>query len=182
MRYKHFNPEEHEIESKIATVKSGIHCKFNINYHFVWIPKYRKHILRGKIVDVLKDILQGVCKDNSCELLALEVMPDHIHLFVGAKPTHSPATLVKLFKGNTSIQLRRCFPELKHLGWQTKKKYTNLWARGYYVGTAGHVSQEQIKRYILEQSGKDVFNYSVYGAKNKKIGNFVQTKLERNNL
>lgn len=49
-KYPHFNPEKHKIESKIATVKTGSHCKFNINYHIIWIPKYRKHLLKGKVI------------------------------------------------------------------------------------------------------------------------------------
>jgi len=127
---------------------------------------------------VLKTIIQGICEDNKCDMLALEIMPDHLHLFIGARPTHNPAQLVKRLKGNTSIQLRRCFPHLHYLGYRYHfKKFKNLWARGYYVGSAGHVSQEQVKRYIQEQEGKSVFNYSVYGNPEQKIGNFSQKKV-----
>jgi len=52
-----------------------------------------------------------------------------------------------------------------------------LWAKGYYCGSAGHVSQEAVKRYINEQEGKDVFEYSVFGSPNQKVGQFAQTKL-----
>jgi len=110
-------------------------------------------------------------------MLALEVMPDHIHLFVGAKPKHTPFKIVKQLKGNTSIQLRRCFKHLPYLLWSYGKRFPNLWAKGYYCGSAGHVSQEAVKRYILEQEGKDVFEYSVFGSPQQKIGDFVQTKL-----
>ena len=114
------------------------------------------------------------------DMLALEVMPDHIHLFVGAKPKHTPWKIVKQLKGNTSIQLRRCFKHLPYLLWNFGKRFPNLWAKGYYCGSAGHVSQEAVKRYINEQEGKDVFEYSVFGSPNQKIGNFTgQQKLER---
>jgi len=97
--------------------------------------------------------------------LALEIMPDHLHLFVGAKPTVTPFKIIHKLKGNTSIQLRRCFPDLKYLGYKQHfgKGFDNLWARGYYCGSAGHVSQEQVKRYIQEQQGKNVFEYDIYG-------------------
>lgn len=111
------------------------------------------------------------------DMLALEVMPDHIHLFVGAKPKHTPWKIVKQLKGNTSIQLRRCFKHLPYLLWNYGKRFPHLWAKGYYCGSAGHVSQEAVKRYINEQDGKDVFEYSVFGSPKQKIGNFVQTKL-----
>jgi putative transposase len=154
--------------------------QININYHIIWIPKYRKPILKGKVKEVLKTILEGICYDNRLYMLALEVMPDHLHLFVGAKPTHNPATIVKRLKGNTSFQLRRCFIQLKYLGYKFPyKKFDNLWARGYYCGSARHVSQEQVKRYILEQEGKDVFEYDIYGFPKHlkgqlKIGDFTK--------
>lgn len=177
-RYPHFNPVEHKIESKIATVRTTHHVKFNINYHIIWIPKYRRKVLTGKVVDVLKSIINGQCQELGINNLALEVMPDHLHLFIGAKPTFRPADIVHKLKGNTSIQLRRCFPELKRLGYsETWKRFDALWARGYYIGSAGHVSQEQVKRYIQEQMGKDVFEYDIYGCPAElkgqlKIGDF----------
>jgi putative transposase len=115
-RFPHFNPEVHKIESKIATVRTGHHCKYNINYHIIWIPKYREPILVGKVKEVLKTIIDGQCKELSIQNLALEIMPDHLHLFVGAKPTITPFKIIHKLKGNTSIQLRRCFPFLKYLG------------------------------------------------------------------
>jgi len=76
--------------------------------------------------------------------------------------------------------VRRCFPELKYLGYKQHfgKGFDNLWARGYYCGSAGHVSQEQVKRYIQEQQGKDVFEYDIYGCPTElkgqlKIGDFI---------
>jgi len=176
-RYRHFNPAEHKLESKIATVKQGFHCKYNINYHIIWIPKYRKPILTGKVVEVLKEIIKGICYDERMDMLALEVMPDHLHLFVGARPTHNPAAIVHRLKGNTSIQLRRVFKDLRYLGYEKHygTGFDALWARGYYCGSAGHVSQEQVKRYIQEQEGKDIFEYSIYGdaVGQTRIGDFT---------
>ena len=91
---------------------------------------------------------------------------------------HTPFKIVKQLKGNTSIQLRRCFKHLPYLLWSYGKRFPNLWAKGYYCGSAGHVSQEAVRRYINEQEGKDVFEYSVFGSPNQKIGKFAnQTKL-----
>lgn len=177
-QYPHFNPTKYDLHVKIATVRTGSHCKYNINYHIIWIPKYRKKVLVGNVANILRELITGQCADLKIELLALEVMPDHIHLFVGAKPTDTPAHIVKQIKGNTSIQLRRIFKELQFLGYQKHTRpFKHLWAKGYYCGSAGHVSQDAVKRYILEQQGKDVFEYSVFGSPNQKIGNFTQTKL-----
>jgi len=117
-KYPHFNPEVYKIESKIATVRTSHHCKYNINYHIIWIPKYRKPILTGKVREVLKTIIDGQCQELSLNNLALEIMPDHLHLFVGAKHTVTPFKIIHKLKGNTSIQLRRVFPDLKYLGYK----------------------------------------------------------------
>ena len=79
--YPHFNPEVHKIESKIATVRTPHHYKYNINYHIIWIPKYRKPILLGKVREVLKTIIDGQCQELSLNNLALEIMPDNLHLW-----------------------------------------------------------------------------------------------------
>jgi len=178
-KYKHFNPVKYKIESKIATVKTSHHCKFNINYHIIWIPKYRKPILVDKVKEVLRTIINGQCYDLRLDNLALEIMPDHLHLFVGARPTHKPFEIIKQLKGNTSIQLRRLFNDVRYLGYKQHygTGFKAMWARGYYCGSAGHVSQEQVKRYIQEQEGKDVFEYDIFNCPNHlkgqlKIGDF----------
>ena len=174
--FPHFNPNKYRLDVKIATVRSGFHCKFNINYHLVWIPKYRKLLLRNDVKKTLDIILTKECKKLQLHRLALEIMPDHLHLFVGAKPTHIPAIIVKQLKGVSSRLLREFYPELHYLGYPKHlKQFNYLWARGYYCGSAGHVSQDAVKRYILEQDGKDVFDYSIFGdpAGQTKIGDFT---------
>ena len=104
-------------------------------------------------------------------------MPDHLHLFVGAKPTHVPSMIIKQLKGVSSHILREQFPELEYLGYpQRWKRFKHLWARGYYCGSAGHVSQDAVKRYILEQNGKEVFEYNIYGdpTGQTRIGDFTK--------
>ena len=113
------------------------------------------------------------------DCLALEIMPDHIHLFVATKPTDTPCKIIKQLKGNSSIQLRRCFRWLRYLHYNTGKSFPSLWAVGYYCGSAGHVSQEAVRRYIEEQQEKEVFEYSVFGSPEQKIGDFTQEKLTR---
>jgi putative transposase len=176
--YPHFNPKTYDIQVKISGVKSSSHSKHNLNYHIIWIPKYRKKILVGKLVEFLKRIIQEQCEEMGLEMLALEVMPDHIHLFVSALPTHLPCEIVRKLKGGTSRRARQTFSDLLYLGYKIHyKEFPFLWARGYYIGSAGHVSQDAVKRYIMEQQGKDVFEFSVYGNREQKIGNFTQERL-----
>ena len=122
--------------------KSTRHSVYNINYHFVWIPKYRRKILTGVIKADLESLLNGYATKNDVEVLSLSIQPSHIHLFVSAPPRFSPAQLVNLFKGSTARELRKRHPILQ--------KSPHLWTRSDYVGTAGTVSESTIQRYILE--------------------------------
>lgn len=115
---------------------------YNLNYHFAWIPKYRRKILVGSIAEELERILRNTAKQHGIEILALSIQPDHVYLFVSAPPRFSPAEIANLFKGVSARKLLEKFPELR-----TKE---GLWARSYYVGTAGDVSEETIRRYIEE--------------------------------
>ena len=114
-----------------------------------------------------------------CELLALEIMPDHIHIFIGARPTNTPSKIVNQIKGNTSRQIRLIFNDIRYLGYEKHygTGFYSLWADGYYCGSAGHVSQESVKRYIQEQEGKKVFDYDIFECPEElkgqlKIGDF----------
>jgi putative transposase len=126
------------------TSETSVHF---MHYHFVWCPKYRRKVLVGKVEQRLKTMIRNKVKELKCDILALEVQPDHIHLFIQAMPTISPNTLVGSIKGYTSHELRKEFRELK-------SKLPTLWTRSYFVSTHGHVSDEVIKKYIEEQRGR----------------------------
>jgi len=82
--------------------RSGAHSRHNIKYHFVWIPKYRREVLVGKIPERLKLIFEEIAQSYGLKIIAQEIMPDHVHILVEAPPTLSPATIVKRFKGISS--------------------------------------------------------------------------------
>jgi putative transposase len=127
--------------------KHNAHCVYVINYHLVWIPRYRKKILVEPIATRLKQLFREIATQYGFEIVADEVMPDHVHLFVSAPPKFAPSQVVRLFKGITSRRLTQEFQQIRRAYWGTN---ATLWAEGYYVGTAGHVSAETIHRYIEE--------------------------------
>lgn len=120
---------------------------YNIGYHFIWCPKYRRPVLVEDVEKRLKKLLKERAKEIGIEIVQMEVMPDHIHLFAKAKPTASPHWIVQQLKGYTSRVLRQEFPKLR-------SRLPSLWTRSYYVESVGHISEETIKRYIEEQKGK----------------------------
>ena len=115
-----------------------------LHYHFVWCPKYRRKVLTGAIAARLEELLRQKANELGVEIEGLEVLPDHVHLFVAAAPTDAPQYLANQFKGYTSRVLREEFPTLK-------SRLPSLWSRSYYVGSAGHVSASTIHKYIEQQ-------------------------------
>ena len=115
-----------------------------INYHLIWCPKRRKKVLTGDIKTRLEQIINEVAEQKEIRILALEVMPDHIHIFVSSHPNILIHNLIKAFKRRSSNLLRKEFPELL--------KLPSLWTHSYFVSTAGNVSSETIQKYIEAQN------------------------------
>jgi len=84
-----------------------------LNYHFVWIVRRRRAILEGKLDERLKELIQEVCPQINCEVLAFETDKDHVYLFLNSLPTLAPSQIVQRIKGFTSHELRQEFSWLK---------------------------------------------------------------------
>ena len=123
------------------------HAVFNIGYHLIWCPKYRRKVLVDGIDIRLKDVLLSISAQHNWTIEHLEVMPDHVHLFIKVSPDMSPAHIVSQFKGVSSRILREEFPRLK-------SRLPTLWTRSYYCESVGHISEETIKKYIEDQKSK----------------------------
>ena len=117
---------------------------YKCNYHVIFTPKYRRKVLVNGVDVRLKEILTEECANLKTNLIELEIMPDHVHLFVKAKPTSSPHWIVQQFKGYSSRILRIEFDELR-------SRLPSLWTRSYYVESCGHISDATVKQYIEDQ-------------------------------
>ena len=95
----------------------------------------------------MKQILQKICNDYKYKIKALEVMPDHIHIFIDVPQTVAPCDVVRTLKSISAIELFKVFPKLK----QFYAKCGVLWSRGYFVSTVGHISEATVIKYIEEQ-------------------------------
>jgi putative transposase len=100
-------------------------------------------VLIGEVATRLEEIIKEVCSELNLNILAMEIMPDHIHLFVSCPPNIAADQIMFRIKGRSSRILRKEFPHLQ--------KMPSMWTRSYFVSTAGNVSTETIKRYIAEQ-------------------------------
>jgi len=127
-------------------MKTTRHATYNLNYHIVWIPKYRQSVLVGDVATRVGDILHEIADKKGLEIIDLTIQPDHIHLFVSSPPKHAPSLLANWFKGISSRKYNHRHAD--HDGEKIK------WARGYYAGTAGQVSSETVEKYI-QRHGED---------------------------
>lgn len=129
--------------------RSGAHCRHNIKYHLIWIPKYRREVLVGEIPKRLKQILEEIAKAYELKIIAQDIMPDHVHVLVEAPPKHSPSKIAQVFKSISSRILREEFlPQLRKFIW----KDGVLWATGYYVASVSDgATTEVVAEYINTQ-------------------------------
>jgi putative transposase len=116
---------------------------FLLNYHFVWCPARRRKILTGTVEKDLRKLLQSKAAELGCEILAMEIMPDHVHLFLNCPPTLAPSDAMFWLKGYSSRILREKYANLRRM--------PSMWTRSFFVSTAGNVSSATIKKYIAEQ-------------------------------
>ncbi|MEM0198015.1 MAG: IS200/IS605 family transposase [Fervidicoccaceae archaeon] len=130
--------------------RSTRHARYWCGYHFVWIPKYRRGVLVGEVAEYTKEVLRQILLELGCEPIAIEVLPDHVHVFCSCPPRLSPAYVVNYLKGKSARRILQKFPELK--AGTTRGK---LWSRSYFVATVGNVSADAVKRYVEEQWEKE---------------------------
>jgi putative transposase len=113
-------------------------------YHVIFCPKYRRKVLVDEIEKDLKKIFYEVAQEKNVEIKALEIMPDHVHMFISVDPRQPLHKLIKLFKGRSSRILRDKYPKLK-------SRLPSLWTRSYFSCTIGYISEETVKQYIENQ-------------------------------
>lgn len=120
---------------------------YNIGYHLIWCPKYRRNVLVDDVSARLSKLLPEIASQLDCSIEMMEVMPDHVHIFIKCSPVHSPHYIVQQLKGKTSNILRREFPKLK-------TRLPTLWTRSYFAESVGCISEESVKKYIANQKNQ----------------------------
>jgi len=118
----------------------------------VWIPKYRKMILKGDLAKRLKVVFQEIAERYEFEIDTMEVKDDHVHLFLSAPPRYSPARVVQVIKSISAKMVFREFPEVKKQLWGGE-----FWSNGYFVRSVGDkVTSDLIRRYIKYHQDKQL--------------------------
>ncbi len=133
------------------TYKSGSHNKYLLQYHLIFVCKYRKKLLSANnIVSDIKRLSLEVCSKHNVVIHYIEVDKDHIHYMIETTPNINLSNLVRTMKSYTayyiwekySVYLSKCF-------WKER----TFWSDAYFISSIGNVSQETLQHYI-ENQGK----------------------------
>ena len=136
------------------SLRSFSHAYGESNYHIVLVPKYRRDIfIDTYIAKICKMVFQDIAEQYGYRILALEVMEDHVHLFLEMHPTHSLSKTFQLFKGISARKLFWRFPSLKKKLWGG-----HLWSRGKFFRSVGVVTSERVEYYIKESQTGGLFS------------------------
>jgi putative transposase len=128
-------------------IKRTKHAVYDLKYHLVWVPKYRKNILDGEITEYLKEVFEKIAQEYEFEIDTIGIMEDHVHIFVGAPPRYSPAEIVQIMKSISAREVFKKYPKLRKQLWAGE-----LWNDGYFVRSVGdNVVADIIRKYIEYQ-------------------------------
>jgi len=134
----------------MSRFKKLSHVLWHCQYHIVWVPKYRFRILKGQVAEEIHNCIQTFCAQLGCEIVELNVQPDHVHLLLFVPPKVSISDLMGTLKGRTAIRIFKKFPYLK------SKPYwgNHFWAQGYCIDTVG-IDTEMIRKYVMYQEAAE---------------------------
>ncbi len=132
-----------EEKNKNLRFKKSNTSIYNLGYHVIWCPKYRKKILIGIFKDIIEVSLFEKAKEINIIIEKYEIIPDHIHLFIKCTPNHKISDIIKYLKGYSAFKVREKYQEYR--------KYPHFWSRGYYCESVGHISEATVKKYINDQ-------------------------------
>ncbi|ASX28005.1 transposase [Rickettsia sp. MEAM1 (Bemisia tabaci)] len=135
----------------MRSYRKNSHSQYDLKVHLIWIPKYRKRILIGKVLERTRDLLRQICMEHEVHIISGKISCDHVHMFISYKPQISLSKLVQYLKGISSRILLQEFTHLRKQFWGN-----HLWARGYMAVSSGNITDEMIQHYIDEQEGEPV--------------------------
>lgn len=125
------------------------HTRWNCKYHIVFVPKYRRKAIYGKLRAEIGSILRQLCMYKNVGIIEAHAMKDHIHMLVKIPPNLSVSSFMGYLKGKSSLMIFERYANLKY-------KFGNrvFWSKGYYVSTVG-LDSKTVQKYIQDQEKED---------------------------
>ena len=126
------------------------HTRWNCKYHIVFIPKYRRKEIYGKLRSDIGQIIRQLCSYKGVEIMEAHAMPDHIHMLVRIPPKIAVSNFMGYLKGKSSLMIFERHANLKY-----KYGNRNFWAKGFFVSTVG-LDTKKVQEYIRDQEKEDM--------------------------
>ena len=127
------------------------HSVYSLQYHAVWVSKYRRRILKPGVCIYLQKVLPkllrsmpGVTND------AIGFDQDHLHMVMVIPPKYSISSVMGKLKSRSASEMRKSFPWLAKVYW----KENLVWSPGYFVNSVG-IDENTIKQYVELQGQRD---------------------------
>jgi len=133
----------------LSEYRRSNHTEWNCKYHIIFIPKYRKKVLYGKLRSRLGAVFRQLAHQKESEIEEGHLQPDHVHMLISIPPKYAVAQVVGFLKGKSAIYIARNFGEVRR-GFVGK----HFWARGYFASTVGR-DEDTIRKYIQRQESED---------------------------
>jgi len=125
-------------------IKRLSHAVYDTRYHLVWVPKYRKRILKEEVGEAVGELFKEILEARDCEIVEMEIAEDHVHILSSIPPKYSVGEMVRVLKSISAKEIFRRYPEVKRELWGGE-----FWEDGYFVRTVGDkVTSETIRKYI----------------------------------
>ena len=128
------------------------HTRWNCKYHIVFIPKYRRKTIYGKLRSDIGQIIRQLCEYKGVEIMEAHAMPDHIHILVRIPPKLAVSNFMGYLKGKSSLMIFERHSNLKY-----KYGNRNFWAKGFFVSTVG-LDTQKVQEYIRDQENEDMMH------------------------
>ena len=125
------------------------HTVWECKYHLVWIPKYRRKVVYGRLRREIGRILRRLCEYKGIEIIEANACRDHLHMCVSIPPKYSVSSAVGYLKGKSAIEVFEKFSKVRR-----NFRGHHFWARGYYVNTVG-LDEAKVRNYIKNQEDSD---------------------------
>ena len=126
------------------------HTRWNCKYHIVFIPKYHRKAIYGKLRSDIGQIIRQLCSYKGVEIIEAHAMPDHIHMLVRIPPKIAVSNFMGYLKGKSSLMIFERHANLKY-----KYGNRNFWAKGFFVSTVG-LETKKVQEYIRDQEKEDM--------------------------
>lgn len=134
--------------------KKKAHSVYLINYHLVFVTKYRKPVISDEIGDYMKKLAAEICRQHDGELISVESDTDHLHLLISMPPQERPSDIIRVLKTQTSRKVHQNQEFDRYV-----KRYlfgdVSLWSPSYFIATTGGATLEKIKEYVESQRTDD---------------------------